>query len=166
MVRRNHVQQANHINNQWRVSDGAPYPFMERVNMSYQQITLIGNLGSDVEMRYTPSGVPVSSFSLAVNRSWTGNDGQKQQKTTWFRISAWQKLAETCSQYLAKGQQVFIVGEMEDARAYTDRDGNLRASLEVRANSIRFLGQRSGNGHTEQAQPDSISVSEAEDLPF
>lgn len=108
----------------------------------YQQITLIGNLGNDPEMRYTPSGVPVASFSLAVNRSWTGQDGQRQDKTTWFRISVWNKQAEIVSQYLTKGRQVLVVGEMEDARAFTDRDGNLRASLEVRANSVRFLGQR------------------------
>ena len=111
----------------------------------YQQITLVGNLGNDPEMRYTPSGVPVASFSLAVNRSWTGQDGQRQDKTTWFRISVWNKQAEIVSQYLTKGRQVLVVGEMEDARAYTDRDGNMRASLEVRANSVRFLGQRGDN---------------------
>lgn len=111
----------------------------------YQQITLVGNLGNDPEMRYTPSGVPVASFSLAVNRSWTGQDGQRQDKTTWFRISVWNKQAEIVSQYLTKGRQVLVVGEMEEARAFTDRDGNLRASLEVRANSVRFLGQRGDN---------------------
>ncbi|MEZ4675446.1 MAG: single-stranded DNA-binding protein [Caldilineaceae bacterium] len=111
----------------------------------YQQITLVGNLGSDPEMRFTSSGVPVASFSLAVNRSWTGQDGQRQDKTTWFRISVWNKQAEIVSQYLSKGRQVLVVGEMEDARAFTDRDGNLRASLEVRANTVRFLGQRGDN---------------------
>ena len=64
----------------------------------YQQITLIGNLGRDPEMRYTPSGVAVTSFSVAVNRSWTGQDGQRQDKTTWFRVSAWRRQAETCNQ--------------------------------------------------------------------
>lgn len=111
----------------------------------YQQITLVGNLGNDPEMRYTPSGVPVTSFNLAVNRSWTDQQGQRQDKTTWFRISVWNKQAEVVSQYLTKGRQVMVVGEMEDARAYTDRDGNLRASLEVRANTVRFLGQRGDN---------------------
>ena len=141
--------------------------FIERTKM-FQQIQLIGNLGSDVEMRYTPSGVPVSSFSLAVNRSWTGADGQKQSKTTWFRISAWQKLAETCSQYLTKGQQVFIIGEMEEARAYTDKDGNARASLEVRANTVRFLGQRGDNagGDSGRQSANTAHNDIDEDLPF
>lgn len=111
----------------------------------YQQITLIGNLGNDPEMRYTPSGVPVASFNLAVNRSWTGQDGQRQDKTTWFRVSVWNKQAEIVTQYLAKGRQVMVVGEVEEARVYTDREGNPRASLEVKAQSVRFLGQR-GDG--------------------
>lgn len=108
----------------------------------YQQITLVGNLGNDPDMRYTPSGVPVASFSLAVNKSWTGQDGQRQDKTTWFRITTWNKQAEIVSQYLAKGRRVMVVGEMEEARAYTDREGNMRASLEVRANIVKFLNGR------------------------
>ncbi|RIK41428.1 MAG: single-stranded DNA-binding protein [Chloroflexi bacterium] len=108
----------------------------------YQQITMVGNLGSDPEMRYTPSGVPVASFRMAVNKSWTGEDGQRQDKTTWFRVTAWRKLAETVSQYLTKGAKVLVVGEIEDARPYTDRDGNLRATLEVTAQVVRFLNTR------------------------
>lgn len=108
----------------------------------YQQITLVGNLGNDPDMRYTPSGVPVASFSLAVNKSWTGQDGQRQDKTTWFRVTTWNKQAEIVSQYLSKGRRVMVVGEMEEARAYTDRDGNMRASLEVRANIVKFLNGR------------------------
>jgi single-strand DNA-binding protein len=108
----------------------------------YQQITLVGNLGSDPEMRYTPSGVPVASFRMAVNKSWTGEDGQRQDKTTWFRVTAWRKLAETVSQYLTKGAKVLVVGEIEDARPYTDREGNLRATLEVTAQVVRFLNTR------------------------
>lgn len=112
----------------------------------YQQITLIGNLGNDPEMRYTPSGTPVASFNLATSRSWTGQDGQRQDKTTWFRISVWNKQAEIVTQYLAKGRQVMVVGEVEEARVYTDRDGNPRASLEVKAQSVRFLGQKAQGG--------------------
>ncbi len=111
----------------------------------YQQITLVGNLGTDPEMRYTPSGVPVASFSLAVNKSWVGQDGQRQDKTVWFRVTAWRKLAETVSQYLTKGRQVMVVGEIEEARGYLDREGNARASLEVTAQTVRFLGQRGDN---------------------
>lgn len=108
----------------------------------YQQITLVGNLGNDPEMRYTPGGVPVASFNLAVNKSWTSQDGQRQDKTTWFRVTAWRKQAEIVSQYLTKGRQVMVIGEVDEARAYVDRDGNNRASLEVTAQVIKFLGNR------------------------
>lgn len=137
----------------------------------YQQITLIGNLGNDPEMRYTPSGVAVASFSLAVNRSWTGQDGQRQDKTTWFRISVWNKQAETVTQYLSKGRLVMVVGEVEDARVFTDRDGNPRASLEVKALNVRFLGQRADQeGQAALPRPVAASAAGAEvhdeDIPF
>lgn len=137
----------------------------------YQQIILIGNLGNDPEMRYTPSGVAVTSFSLAVNRSWTGQDGQRQDKTTWFRVSVWNKQAESVTQYLSKGRQVMVVGEVEEARVFTDRDGNARASLEVRALNVRFLGQR-GDGAmgapAGQGAPAPAGAAEVhdEDIPF
>jgi single-strand DNA-binding protein len=141
----------------------------------YQQITLVGNLGNDPEMRYTPSGVPVVSFRMAVNKSWTGDDGQRQDKTTWFRVTAWRKLAETVSQYLTKGAKVMVVGEIEEARPYTDRDGNLRASLEVTAQVVRFLntrgdaptgGDSSGSfGHAPSAGGEQHEVRD-EDIPF
>lgn len=128
----------------------------------YQQITLLGNVGNQPELRYTPSGVAVCSFSLAVNRSWTGQDGQRQDKTTWFRVSVWQKQAEAVAEYLAKGRQVLVVGEMEDARAYTDKDGNARASLEVRANTVRFLGGKNDSN----AAADNVSVEDSSEIPF
>ena len=108
----------------------------------YQQITLIGNLGRDPEMRYTPSGVAVTNFSVATSRSWTGQDGQRQDKTVWFRVAAWDRQAETCNQYLTKGQKVLVVGELEEPSTWTDREGNTRASLEVRARTVRFLNSR------------------------
>lgn len=111
----------------------------------FQQITLVGNLGNDPEMRYTPSGVPVSTFSLAVNRVWSGQDGQRQEKTTWFRVTAWRRDAELVSQYLSKGRQVLVIGEMEDARPFMGNDGQPRATLEVTARQIRFIGGR-GDG--------------------
>lgn len=113
----------------------------------YQQLTLIGNVGADPEMKYTPSGVAVTSLSVAVSRSWTGQDGEKQEKTVWFRVSCWQKLAEVVAEHVKKGQRVLVVGELEEARAYTDREGNLRGSLEVRAQTVRFLtpkGEQTG----------------------
>jgi single-strand DNA-binding protein len=139
----------------------------------YQQITLIGNLGNDPEMRYTPTGVAVTSFSLAVSRSWTGKDGQRQDKTIWFRVNAWDKLAETTSQYLSKGRQVFVTGELEEPRTFQDRDGNTRVSLEVRALTIKFLGKAAdGSGAANNAastgggQPAPAGEMHDEDIPF
>jgi single-strand DNA-binding protein len=108
----------------------------------YQQITLIGRLGQDPEMRYTPSGVPVTNFSLAVSRSWTGEDGQRQEKTVWFRVAAWQRLAETSNQYLAKGQRALVVGEMEEPSIWTDQNGKTQASLQIRARTALSLATR------------------------
>lgn len=106
------------------------------------QAILTGNLGSEPEMRYTPSGVPVTSFSLAVNRSWTDGNGERQTKTIWVRISCWRKLAEVVSQYLVKGSKVLVNGELEPARAYKDKDGNAAASLEVTATTVEFLDSK------------------------
>ena len=137
----------------------------------YQQITLIGNLGNDPEMRYTPSGVAVTTFNVAVNRRWTNQEGQSQDKTTWFRVTAWRKLAETANQYLTKGRQVLVVGEVEEVRGFIDRDGNPRGSLEVTANTIKFIGQRGDNAMPASmsagpgAQGDNPEVSD-EDIPF
>ena len=78
----------------------------------YQKVTIIGNLGRDPEMRYTPSGQAVTSFNVATNRTYTGSDGQKVKETTWFRVSAWGKQAEICNNYLHKGSKVFIEGRL------------------------------------------------------
>jgi len=134
----------------------------------YQSLTLVGNLGGDPEMRYTPSGVPVATFSLAVSRSWV-TDGQKQEKTIWFRVTCWRKLAETVSQYLTKGKQVLVIGEIEEARTYTDRNGDTKAALEVTAQTVRFIGQRgdAGSNGNHSADPtDSVSVDNGEPIPF
>jgi single-strand DNA-binding protein len=135
----------------------------------YQNLTLIGNLGTDPTMRYTPSGVAVADFTLAVNRSWTGQDGQQQNKTTWFKVSCWNKLAETVTQYLTKGRLVLVVGEIEEARAYSDKDGNLRASLEVKAMSVKFLGKPEGSTQSTSNTNTSVNTmipSNDEDIPF
>ncbi|HSN74033.1 MAG TPA: single-stranded DNA-binding protein [Anaerolineae bacterium] len=105
----------------------------------FQQLILIGNLGSDPELRYTSDGTPVASFSLAVNRKWTKDDGSHGEETTWFRVSAWRKQAESVNQYLKKGRQVMVVGRVS-GRGYTGADGSPRASLDVTADTIRFLG--------------------------
>lgn len=138
----------------------------------YQQITLVGRLGNDPEMRYTQSGVPVTSFSMAVDRRWTDAEGQQQEKTTWFRVTAWRRQAEVISQYLSKGRPVLVVGEMEEARPWTDRDGNLRASLEVTLREFTFLGGRndgdySGGGSSGgSANAPESQEPAGEDIPF
>ncbi len=109
----------------------------------YQQITLVGNLGQDPEMRYTASGVPVTNFSVATSRTWTGTDGQRQEKTVWFRVTAWRRLAETCNEYLSKGRRVLVVGEMEEPNIWTDQGGNTRADLQLTARDVHFLSTRS-----------------------
>ena len=126
----------------------------------YQQITLIGNLGADPEMRYTQDGTPVTSFRIATNRRWRTQDGTTQEKTVWFRVSAWRRLAETCNQYLTKGQRVLVVGEMEEPSTWTDQEGNARASLEMQARNVQFLSPR------DEAQGPAPNQGEEEEIPF
>jgi single-strand DNA-binding protein len=109
--------------------------------MSFQKLIVVGHLGKDPEMRYTPSGVPVTSFSLATSRRWTNQNGEQQEKTTWFRVTCWKKLAETAAQFLQKGRLVLVEGEVE-ASAYIDKVGAARASLELTATNIQFLGAK------------------------
>jgi single-strand DNA-binding protein len=114
----------------------------------FQTIILAGNLGRDPEMRYTPSGQAVTSFSVATNRQWTNNNGETIKETIWFRVSAWGKMAETCNQYLKKGSKVLVEGRLTaDAgtggpRVWTGQDGQPRASFEVSAQTVRFLSYR------------------------
>ena len=134
----------------------------------YQQITIVGRLGRDPEQKYLSSGQAVCSFSVATDRSWTDANGQKQERTTWFRISAWQKLGEICNQYLSKGRQVLVIGEMQEPRPYESKDGTWRASLDVTAREVKFLG---GKGDTGYAQSDGDDVPVASDddiseIPF
>lgn len=107
----------------------------------YQTCIIVGNLGADAEMRYTPSGTAVSNFRVAVNERWTDREGQPQERTTWFRVALWGRQAEAINQYLVKGRQVLVEGSI-DASAYTAQDGTARASLELRARNVRLLGTR------------------------
>jgi single-strand DNA-binding protein len=107
----------------------------------YQQTLIIGNVGGDPQMRYTQSGVAVCDFSVAVTRRWTDSAGARQEQTTWFRVSAWRALAETCNEYVRKGMQIMVSGEI-DASAYAAKDGKPRASLELTARDVQFLGRR------------------------
>jgi single-strand DNA-binding protein len=131
----------------------------------YQQIIIVGNLGKDPEMRYTPSGTPVTSLSVATNRKYTGSDGQVVKETTWFRVSVFGKSAETCAQYLKKGSAVLVEGRLTPdknsggPRVYQRPDGTTGATYEVFANTVRFLGSRGEGG------PSPAPVSSEEDIP-
>lgn len=117
--------------------------------MSLAKVTIIGNLGRDPETRYTPSGALNVQFSVAASRRWRDSQGQDQENTTWFRITAWGRLAETMVTLsergaLTKGKQVYVEGRIE-AREYTGSDGQVRTSLDVNASEIQLLGSRQDN---------------------
>ena len=115
--------------------------------MSLNKILIIGNLGSDPEMRYMPSGDPVTSFSVATNRRYRTRDGEQRDETEWFRVNAWGRLAETTNQYLSRGSKVYVEGSLS-SRSWQGQDGQTRFSNEIRAQEVRFLdprGQVSGD---------------------
>ena len=105
------------------------------------KVILIGNLGRDPELRYTQSGTPVASLSVATSRRWKGQDGQTQEQTEWHKVVAWQKLAEICNEYLSKGSKVYIEGRLQ-TRKWTDQNGNDRYTTEVIAQDVQFLTPR------------------------
>ncbi len=109
------------------------------------KVILIGNVGRDPEARTTPAGDNVTEFSVAVSERRRGKDGQQQEQTTWFRVSAWGKLGETCAQYLRKGSSVYVEGSLTQ-REYTDREGAARTSLDVRASEMKMLDRRDDQG--------------------
>lgn len=119
------------------------------------KVMLIGNLGRDPEMRYTPSGKPVTSFSLASSRSWVSSDGERREETEWFNVVAWGNLAEICNTHLARGQQVYIEGRLQ-TRSWEDNNGQRHFRTEVVANEMIILGNRVGyNNQSEESDYDS-----------
>lgn len=114
---------------------------------SLNKCMIIGNLGRDPEMRYTPQGTAVTSFSVAVSRSFNSRDGEQQEETDWFRVTAWNKLAEICNQYLTKGQRVYIEGRVS-MRMWDGNDGQKHGSLELTATDMMML---SGKGEAVEA---------------
>ena len=124
----------------------------------YQSLTIIGHLGKEPEMRYTPSGQAVTSFNVATNREYTNDAGTKVKETTWFRVAAWGKLAEICNQFLHKGSMVLVEGRLTadtygNPRIWTDDKGTARANFEMTASTVRFLS--SNPGTAEPAEPES-----------
>jgi single-strand DNA-binding protein len=141
--------------------------------MSFNKIILIGNLGRDPELRYTPQGTPVCSFTVATNEKRKDKAGEAQDFTTWFRVTLWGRQAETASQYLTKGRPVYIEGRLR-LEEWTDRDGKQRSTLEVHATDMQFIGggrsdEAPATGGGKQAPMDAASPEadlSDDDIPF
>jgi len=140
---------------------------------SVNKVILVGHLGRDPELRYTPSGAAVANFSLATNDVWTDKAGEKQERTEWHRIVVWGKQAQIVGEYLSKGKQVFVEGSLQ-TREWNDRDGNKRQTTEVRAIRVIMLGRGEGRAEAggasrgaavETDAPAEIQVSD-DDIPF
>jgi single-strand DNA-binding protein len=141
--------------------------------MSFNKIILIGNLGRDPELRYTPQGTPVCSFTVATNEKRKDKAGEMQDFTTWFRVTLWGRQAETASQYLTKGRPIYVEGRLR-LEEWTDRDGKQRNTLEVHATDMQFIGggradEAGATGTKPSPSPDNPSsdgeVSD-DDIPF
>lgn len=131
----------------------------------YQDLKIVGNVGRDPEMRYTPSGQAVTNFSVAVNKAYTNQGGEKVKKTVWFRVSTWGKTAEICNQYVKKGMLVLVTGELSadengNPRMWKKADGESATSFEVNAHNVLFLSRVEG---TPSAGPD---VGDGDNMPF
>ena len=136
--------------------------------VSMNKITIIGHLGRDPEMRYTPQGTPVTDFSVATSRRFTDSMGERREETDWFRVSAWRQLAELCNQYLQKGSLVYVEGRLH-TRTYEGNDGVMRFSNEVTANDVRFLNRpdrEGGFSGGDYAPGPGGGITEPDDLPF
>ncbi len=141
--------------------------------MAFHTIIVVGNLGKDPEMRYTPSGQPVTSFSVATSRQYTNNNGETVKETIWFRVSAWGKQAETCNQYLKKGSKVVVEGRLTPdkntggPRIWQRQDGTSGASYEINAQTVRFLTPRSEAGvAAAEAGEETLAAEPEENIPF
>jgi len=132
------------------------------------KVILIGHLGADPELRYTPTGSAVCNMRVATSESWTDKSGEKKEATEWHRIVVWEKLAELCAQYLVKGRQVYLEGKLK-TREWNDKDGNKRFSTEVVANQVVFLGGGDKQGTKPAAELPDVPLTEpppSDDIPF
>ena len=136
---------------------------------SVNKVILIGNLGRDPEVRYTPSGTAVANFTLATTEVWTNRDGEKQSHTEWHRIVAWRRLGEICGEYLSKGKQVYIEGRIR-TNEWEDQEGNKRRTTEIDALNMQMLGSRAqGSREDESLGPESGTAPSGpseDDIPF
>lgn len=128
----------------------------------FQKVILVGNLGSDPEMRFLPSGVGVTNFSVATSEKWKGQDGEQHEQTTWFRVSVFGKSAEACNTYLKKGSKCLVEGKLSpDAKGnpkiFQRSDGSSGATYEIRASEVKFLSSR-GEGQHEEPVEDELVI--------
>ncbi len=130
------------------------------------KVMIIGNLGKDPEMRFTANGSAVANFSVAVSRQFAGSDGERREETEWFRVVAWNKLAELCNQYLQKGRKVYVEGRLQ-TRSFDGQDGQKRYSTEVIAAEVQFLDRMGGPGGEGRERGDGdTEITDPDDLPF
>jgi single-strand DNA-binding protein len=138
---------------------------------SVNKVILVGNLGRDAELRYTPGGAAVASLNLATTETWTDKERQRQQKTEWHRISLWGKSAEALSEYLTKGKTIYIEGRLQ-TRKWKDKDGTERFTTEIRADRIVLLGSAPREGRSEHVRDEDVGRGEPttdltdDDIPF
>jgi len=121
------------------------------------KVMIIGHLGRDPEMRFTPSGRPVTTFSVAVSRTWNSSSGERRSKTEWFKVVAWGNLAEICKKFLTKGQQVYVEGRLE-TRHWEDKEGQKRTTVEVVANEMTMLGERRDKNNNDKDEEDDAPL--------
>ena len=142
---------------------------------SVNKVILVGNLGRDAELRYTPGGAPVATLSLATTEMWNDKAGQRQEKTEWHRVVLWGKTAESLNEYLMKGKQIYVEGKLQ-TREWTDKDGTKRYTTEIRGDRVVLLGGGGGGGARQQpraaAAPaddhmgEPVSELSDDDIPF
>jgi single-strand DNA-binding protein len=137
----------------------------------FHKVILVGNLGRDPEMRYTPGGQAVTNLSVATNRNYTDGSGNQVKQTVWFRVSVWGKQAESCHQYLRKGRPVLVEGRLNpdengNPRIWNAPDGGARASFEVTAETVRFLGGRDEGGSGMEDSGGGFGPESEEEIPF
>ena len=129
------------------------------------RMMVIGNLGNDPEMRYTPNGAPVTTFSIATTRTYTSGNGERQQDTEWFRVVAWNQLAELCNQYLSKGRKAYVDGRLHSS-SWEGQDGQTRFTNEIIADRVLFLDRQSANTQQSQEGITDEGTIDTDDLPF
>lgn len=132
---------------------------------SLNRVMIIGNVGTDPEMRFTPNGNPVTSFRLATSRVYTTPEGERRQETEWFTVVSWNRLAENCNQFLTKGQRAYVEGRLH-TRSWEGQDGQKRSRVEIIANRVLFLDRQPTAPLPTEAAAAAAEELEPEDLPF